>query len=405
MTDFISKYFTPLAIFGFLLSLFIAGSTYHPDLRAFALASKFIHSGEIVSFYDHVSELPADHTYKQVYGDNIFIYPPLAYLYPATLHLVTAHITDSLIDDMITQDSVISQDSVFDIRLIFLKLPSLLAMLAIFLVLPKLFDRPNQARLAQLVFLFLPANLLVSSGMGQADTALTLFLTLSLLAIRSGNFAVVSLCLALSALFKPASLVLLPLLFIYLLFNRGLKSAILSLAPGVAVWSLIIAPFVLSSPAFRMYAFLASLSDKTTFSGIEIATGTVIPWFYIVFALVSLLLATKKLSLVDSLFTVLLASLAFNHFHPQWFLWLTPFLLFMAFRESQKLIYILAPILAWTLIWLSFEPSLHLGIFLATREIFPATMTSPLDVPILVSLARAFLPALLVYHLWSSSTK
>jgi hypothetical protein len=63
-----SRYLMPLGIFVYLL---ISISTYHPDIRAFLLASKFISSGEVLTFYDHVSKLPPGDPTKSIFGDDI----------------------------------------------------------------------------------------------------------------------------------------------------------------------------------------------------------------------------------------------------------------------------------------------------------------------------------------------
>ena len=106
---------------------------------------------------------------------------------------------------------------------------------------------------------------------------------------------------------------------------------------------------------------MAEQTGKSTFAGIAIASGTVIPWFFIAYAAILILLLRRRLTLFDALALALASSLVFSHFHPQWFVWLTPWLIYKSVSAKHSLFWLAT--LSWFLILLSFDYSLHLASF------------------------------------------
>ena len=70
-----------------------------------------------------------------------------------------------------------------------------------------------------------------------------------------------------------------------------------------------------------MYALLATHTNKSIQAGIGIASGNIIPWYFIVISLLVFVILYKKTNLLSIFLIGIFGSLAFNHFHPQWFLW------------------------------------------------------------------------------------
>lgn len=391
------KHYKWLIGLGILLHLTISLITYHPDLRAFVLAGKFINQGEVFTFYDHISKLPRTDLLAKSFGDDIFIYPSLAYLIPAAIQLPFSGLLEDAYNTILYQENQVYQHRQFYLPLLVFKLPALLFSLLTLLFIPRLFAKKEHGQKAQLLWLFFPTNLFVASGMGQVDTILTFFLLASFINIKKGRLGLASIFISLSALIKPLGLILLPLVAIKSYKKSGFLGSIKATLPGVLTWLLVVSPY-LFSPAFKMYSLFGSLTTKTIYAGIAVAGSTVIPWFFIVFVLICILLYEKKLSLINSLGLTILATLAFNHFHPQWFLWIVPWLLYITITRD-KLFLLLMFALSWLLIWLSFDFSLHLGMFLSLREIFPASLQSPLNNSEIVLLARAAILSGLVYFL------
>ncbi len=396
-----TKFFFPLIILGILIQFFISITTYHPDLRAFVLASKFISSGEVLTFYDHVSKLPQNDLVKKIYGDDIFIYPPLAYLIPSIVHIPFSGILNKAVDIITLDDNALFQGYKTFFPLFVFKLPFLIFGFLTLIFLPKLFSSKENGRLAQLIWLFAPVTIHVAAGVGQVDTMLTFFLLIALIYLKKKSYSKASVFIALSALIKPFGLALLPLMAINSFKKDGIKKAILALVPGIAVWLAFIIPY-LSSPSFKMYALLASLTEKSTYAGIAISPGTSIPWLYVAYIFISLLLYRGKLSLIKSIGLTILSTLAFNHFHPQWFLWLMPWLLYFSISTGRHYLWITL-ICFWAIIWVSFDPSQSLGMFLSFKNVFTPTTYNPLQNSNLVLFARAGILASLISLLYGEN--
>lgn len=399
MIKFINSHFLKIVFLGVVLQLILSMTTYHPDVRAFVLASKFISAGEITTFYDHVSQLPANDPIKQIYNDDIFIYPPLGYLINSLVYLPFSSFTSTFTDKFLINDNAFLKNQTFLPLLFVYKLPSLIASWLVLWLLLKVLPK-DKAKLGGLLWLFCPTTLLVSSVMGQADTLVAFFILLAFYFYKNGKLSWSNVALGLSALVKPIALVVIPVLAIDAYKKDGLKAALKNALVGFGTYFVGILPY-LHSPAFKMYALDAAHTNKSIQAGIQIASGNIIPWYFIVIALFAFMVLYKKTSILSAFIISILGSLAFNHFHPQWFLWVVPLLITYAI-ENQRFSFFLILILSWMSVWLSFDPSLHIGSFLALRDLYPPTMNSYFNIPIIVSLARSTILASLIFFLYDS---
>ena len=360
--------------------LVLAGTTFHVDLNAFTLASHYINRGEVLSFYDSVRLLPEGDPIKTLYSDKIFNYQPLSYLIPSLFYLP--------LPPRIDLRGLITISRQFEPLLIAYKLPFIFFDLLAALFITRLAKDQLAKKKLQLLWLFNPAAIFVSSVMGQSDMMVVFFILLSLVAAKKENYVAAALFAGLSALFKPAGLFLLPVVIAAAL-NISLGKAAKSALAGFGVYLLGILAY-LPSISFRTYALLAEQTGKSTFAGIAIASGTVIPWFFIAYAAILILLLRRRLTLFDALALALASSLVFSHFHPQWFVWLTPWLIYKSVSAKHSLFWLAT--LSWFLILLSFDYSLHLASFwwlglVPNQYLF----TGNLLFSNLVLLARAFL--------------
>jgi len=391
---FINSHFSKLVVIGIVLQLVLSLTTYHPDVRAFVLASKFINSGEITTFYDHVSKLKSNDPIKKIYNDDIFIYPPLGYLTSALVNLPFSSFIALQTDRFLLNDNAFLKNQFYSPLLLIFKLPSLIGSWLVLWLLLKLLPK-EKARLAGVLWLYCPTTLLVSSVMGQSDTLVVFSILLGYYFYKKESHTLANFALGLSALVKPIALIVIPILAIDAYKKGGLKLAAKNTVIGLGTYIIGIAPYLLS-PAFKMYALDATHTNKSIQAGIEIASGNVIPWYFIVISLLAFIVLYRKVNLLVIFLISILGSLAFNHFHPQWFLWVIPLLIVYSV-EKQKLSFYFVLLISWALVWLSFDPSLHFGSFLATRDTFPPTMSSPFNIPVLVSFARATILASLIY--------
>ena len=96
-------------------------------------------------------------------------------------------------------------------------------------------------------------------------------------------------------------------------------------------------------------------------SGAEVLFPFVISVFLIYFVSYY---KTNKLNSAVYFLSILLVTYSVTHYHPQWFLWVTPFLIwFMVELKFKYWEIILIFFSCWLFITLLFEPSLSLGLF------------------------------------------
>lgn len=349
------KKLLPWLIAGLLIRLVLIPISLHPDFRAVNLAAYWIaQKGEVFTFYDHISRLPRTDHLVSLYGDNLFIYPPLAYLVHAVFNkLFYWAYPQSAFWLLINDIGKLRSDPGFPWLMYFLKLPYLLADLTCLWVILKLL--PDKLKFPGALFwIFNPVTIYASYLIGQFDIFIALFLLLMLLFLNK-NWFLSAIFLGLSACFKPFTLVLSPLL-------PGHKFKNILVSGGTYLLTLL--PY-LHSPAFKQYALLASQSDKLLFAKIIVSGSQYVPVFVLGLFLIywwQYFQPKKHLPWVW-LSLPLLLFYSVTHFHPQWFVWLMPFLLlyWASFPKTRLLIGGLMS--CYFIIVLLFESSLNFGLF------------------------------------------
>lgn len=354
---FVSPFILATAI---LLRLVLAGTTFHVDLNALVLASNFINRGEVFTFYDHVRRLPVGDPIKSLYTDKIFNYQPLSYLVPSLFYLPFKSVLDP-VSQALVRDSrnLLSVSRPFEPILILYKLPYIFFDLLCAFFITRLAKDLKAKKRLQLLWLFNPVAIFVSTFMAQTDMMVIFFLLAAMISAHEEKPWRAAIFAGLSALFKPVGLFVVPVIAAYYVaasFSKGIRVFFL----GIGTYLLGILPY-LPSVSFRMYALLAEQTGKSTFAGITIASGTTIPWFFIAYTVILILLLKRRLTLIDGIGLALASSLVFSHFHPQWFVWLTPWLIYRTL--TGKIYFYLAALVSWFIILLSFDYSLHFASF------------------------------------------
>lgn len=385
-----------LVVLAITLRLVLAATTYHSDLGAFALAGKFVTGeGKWFTFYDAAND-------KNVQGESInfsniiFNYQPLAYLIPSFFYLPFTGLVNSTGVQIADRNLVTSGNSPFNPLLLLYKYPMILADLAFLWLLPKFFKSKKKKEVTVLLWAFNPLAIFVSSMMGQVDIIIALFITLAIYLYQKNRSFLAVVLISLSALIKPAGLILIPLLALhhYVSQKRLLVSALL-FATGLMVYIGGILPY-LGSGYYRHFALFAEQISKSTYAGISIASGHDIPYFFIFYTLIALLVWKKRLTFSQGSICALLSSLVFSHFHPQWLVWVMPWLTLYTVKKSDGLLYLLI-IFSWLTILFSFDGTLHLQMFLHSKLSLPSTLTGTSYFQEMVQIARASLITCLVW--------
>lgn len=363
ITAIFSSWYFRWLIIGILIRLILAAITLHPDLWAFSFTGKIFVEEGVLNIYDYLHKLPLNSSYL-VYGTDFFTYPPLAYFVLGTFRFLM----QPLFDPNFYQQLFVNFSQPFLISGIFrhnllVKLPYLVFDLAILWLLPKFFTNDVQKKKVFLLWVFNPVSWYASFMIGQFDVIPTFFILFSLwFALKSqNNLALFS--LGLGGAFKVFPLLLVPFAVAILAktFAQRLKLLLIGLAPFIFT----VTPF-LASEAFRSVVIFGTQSQKLLYAGINVSGADVIYLFPVLYLLL-LFYVFNFPPKVGNLWQVFLAAFlvlfSLTNYHPQWFIWITPFLVIWIVYQPEKWFYPILLFIIFAGIVLLFEPSLSIGLF------------------------------------------
>ncbi len=215
----------------------------------------------------------------------------------------------------------------------------------------------------------------------------------------------------LGAAFKSYPLFLLPLIVLGNQKNwfQKIKIAIIGLSP----YLLSFIPFW-TSPAFRHMVF-SPKSQKMLFMSLPVS-GAEGLYPFIIGTILLYLLALKKHNLSRYFYQYFLAFFlllfSVTHYHPQWFLWISPFLIIELVSNHFKNLHLTIGLLAcYLFIVFMFEPSLNIGLFapvnnnLSNFSGLASILSGKTDINLLKSLIRSIFASIsifFVYELFNS---
>lgn len=401
------KNFWLILILAIVVKILVSAITFHPDTQAFNLAGKLISSGNILNLYDYLPSLPDSDPTKNL---AVLNYPPAIYLFNGVFNFIFGifglPINQFLLDIPSNYGNLL-----FNIHLLLLKLPYLIFDLLIGFILFKLFRDKKQANLALIIWLFNPISLLSTYMMGQFDIIPTLFTVLSIyFAVKNKlNWAAISLGIGIAFKLYPIFL-LTPLLILGKGTSEKIKIFILSLAP----YFLIILPY-LPSHNFRSTALFANQSSKSLYAAIPVSGGESILLFPASLIFFYLLLGSNKIERISFwkiYLIILLLFFIFTHFHPQWLIWITPFLILdLVYLNFKNLLAILIILFTWLVSLFFFDQSLTVGIFSPllpvlqnTSSVWSMLHLNP-DYTLLRSILQTFFTAASAYLIYTHFPK
>ncbi len=371
------KLFWIVLFLGIIVRFFLAFSSIHPDLVAFYTGGQIVFDGHFWDLYDYIEKLPFDSPLRKIYPADLFIYPPLVYLffgYVATTFstIVPVYVREALIYDL---PSVLG-DLRLNLFLLLFKVSYLPFDLGIaFLFLQIFKDKPKKGFSAFVLWIFNPVNLYVTYMMGQFDVLPTFFVVFAFYLIVSFYKTKPHyLYLAGFSLGVGASLKIYPLLFIPLLMflEKNWFRRLLLFFVSFGVYLLSIFPF-LDSPGFRSSALLAGHTLKSFYATIPISGGqSIIIYLSLLFFVywVFYFRGVTLNNLWSGFFIILLLFFVFTHYHPQWFLWIIPFLIFdLIDSDGKNWPLVLLSVFVFFGLVLFFDRSLSLGLF---SPLFPS---------------------------------
>ncbi|MGB9637515.1 MAG: glycosyltransferase 87 family protein, partial [Microgenomates group bacterium] len=356
--------FLKILIAGIVLRLMVMPITLHPDLLGHSFSAYFLAYEGKIDLYDTLASLPKDHPLVKNFGvSDIFIYPPLAYYTLGFFRILVKPFVDANFIPWLMENlgKIHSYPRLFE-NLFFFKLPYLFLDVGLAYLLAGLFEDQKKKKIAFALWMFNPVAIYVSFMIGQLDLLPTFFTVLALFMFKKKKIYWSAMAVGIAASYKMYPLFLLfPLAF---LGREKLIERLKIIATGLAPFVFFIAPY-LSSAAFRAQVF-SPKSQKMLFMGWPVSGAEVIYPFVIAVTLICLYAyySQQKLDLAVYFLAILLATYSVTHFHPQWFLWVTPFLIWeLVENEFEHWFLILTIFICWLIITLFFEPSLSYGLF------------------------------------------
>lgn len=358
-----------------LIRIFLASATFHTDTVAYQLAGQIVASGHILDFYDYLWTLPPTNIIAQNFPTKIFNYPPGIYLFYGAVNFLFANILHiSLINDYLIIDTHVFGNLLFNIHQLILKSPYFFFDFLTALIFSKLFKEKKDQLLAIIFWLFNPVNLYATYMMGQHDIIPTFFVILSLFLINKNKPKIAAFSLGFGMIFKQFPLFLLiPLILTEKKIINKIKLFVIGVLPYILLQII-----YLPSKGFRINSLVADQTLKSFYAQIPISGGEALILFPVVLIFLYLVFYYQKINyekLWVSYFLVLLIFFIFTHSHPQWFLWLTPFIIIdLIISKFKHWLPALLSLVSFIGLLFFFDPSLTVGMF---APIWPGLYNMP----------------------------
>lgn len=355
-----------LLIFGLILRLILMITTIHPDIRGHNLAAYLIsQKGEVLGFYDHISKLSRDNRLVTLYGDGLFIYPPLSYLTLAGFMKVLGPLYPwNTFSTLITDIGQVRFDPSWMWLMFLLKFPYLIIDIMAYWWLVKKIENSKKVLFTVLWVFNLPI-LFSAYMMGQFDIVIGVLILVSAILSAKKTHILSAIILGIAAGFKPFPLLLLPLLGI------NLQEKIKYTLVGLITYFVIISPYF-GSVGFKHYALLASQADKLEYAKILVSGSQYLSLFWVGIILLYWwnYFGSKKMPIWGWYTSALLLFFSVTHWHPQWFTWASGLLIFSCIYKPKTCLPVFILLSCYTFILMTFEPSLNFGLFNINFNLF-----------------------------------
>lgn len=395
-----------ILVLGIIIRLALAPITLHSDVWANTIIGYFFNYEGVFNVYEYLRNLPQNHPLFSGFGvTDIFVYMPLAYFtFGILMKVFQPFQNKELIEQAMADPGQASQSSSIFLHSFLAKFPYLIFDLGIAFLLRSLFDSPGKKKLAFVLWMLNPVAIYVTFMQGQtSDIPQVFFIVLALVLAYQNRNSLSLASLGLAASFKMFPLFLIPVAAFVL--GKRMTDRVKFLIIGFGTFLLTILPF-LSSGAFREIVFGSAASQKIFFMKLPLTGAESIYIFIFIYSLI-LLYAwfgnfAKKSLWVAFLF-VFLAFFSISHYHPQWFLWLTPFLVILLVLKRQFTSLVVMLLSIYIFLVFFFESSLTWGLFgpinyaLYNAPSLSEVLPPIVDVNMVKSVARSFFAAISLY--------
>jgi hypothetical protein len=356
--------FWKFLVIGVIIRLILMPITLHPDILGHSFSAYFLAYEGKINLYDTLADLPSTHPLVKNFGvSDIFIYPPLTYYTLGLFRVLVIPLADSdFIPWLMENLSQIHSYSGLYLHLFLFKAPYLFFDIGAAFLLAGLFDDSKKRKLAFSLWMLNPVTIYATFMVGQLDLLPAFFTLLAVYLFKKQRFSWAAFSVGVAASFKMYPIFLLfPLAF---LSSDKFVQRIKNIAVGLAPFIFFIAPY-LGSSAFRAQVF-SPKSQKMLYMGWPLSGAEVVYPFIFGLTVIYFLsyYSKKKTDLSVYFLSILLLIFGVTHFHPQWFLWVTPFLIWELVENNFKnWLLTLSVFGSWLALTLLFEPSLSFGLF------------------------------------------
>lgn len=359
--DFFSKKFFLLLTVGLIIRITLIFVTLHPDIWAISFSEYLFSFKKVFNIYDFLAKLPQNSALIENYGRNFFTYPPLAYYTLGIFgFILKPFFNKDFFDNLAYNLPKILNDGRLYQHLFLTKLPYLFFDLGVLWLLRRFVDEKRNRFLAAILWIFNPLVLYTSYMIGQFDIIPVFFTVLCLYSVKKSKLNWAAFSLGVGGAYKMFPLFFLPFLVVSQEKSLGQKIK-LSLI-GLAPYLFSILPFI-GSTSFRQNVLFSNQSQKMLFAKVNVSGAEYLSVFVVVYIFLLAGCAIKKLDLWKWFLMTLLLFFSVTHYHPQWFLWLTPFLVIFWIKYPKYWILPISLLGSWLIITMLFEPSLSISLF------------------------------------------
>lgn len=368
-TKFFHSWYTKVCLVGLVIRLTLAVTTIHPDVWSLDFARYHFADLKIWDFYEYQVTLPDDHPLVHNYGRNFFTYPPLAYFTLGLFGMIFKPFAGPERSGWIIENYPnFFHEPWVPLKLFWLKLPYVFFDLGIAFLLRDFFTKNLNKKRVWLLWWLNPVVWYAAYMMGQFELMPLFFAVLSLWLAKKKHFYWAAASLGFGGAYK-----LFPLFFLPILAARSSPKFSKQLAVflfGLLAFAVIIFPF-LGSSSFRSVVLFSSQSEKMLHMSLPVSASEGVYAFVFLWGLVffASLNQSRKSPLWLGYLAVMVVYFSVTHYHPQWFVWLTPFLIIRLVADNFRQWRLAAVMVsAWFFIMLMFHPLLNYKMFLFFNE-------------------------------------
>jgi len=317
-----------ILVLAIALRVLVAAFLFHPDIKTFNFQASFLKKG-VFNIYTYLTENKKNLSLK-----DDFVYFPLTYFTLGVNQIVTSPILGGNFDAWLgnaDSNSSVTDPNIFKYLLV-LKLPYLIADVAIAFLLLNYFDDKKKAKKAFMLWFFNPFTIYIIYVFGNVDVFPALLTLASLLFIKKDKLIWAAITLGIAAGFK-----LYPILFVpFLIFSgKSVKEKFWLGALPLLVFAAISMPFL--SPPFFKSTLVSGLTTRIFNPGFNVGFGESIIVGLALYAALFFYawLIDKKPIQFNYWILILLIIFSFSHFHVAWLLWIAPFVVMLAVKKPS----------------------------------------------------------------------